>query len=414
MYSGWKHGRISNEWVNKTNEFLDHAFSIPELVESDTIKFPCSMCQNYFRHKRPKVELHLCHNRCKENYQTWIAHGEWQRNHKLEIGSGVEHERFGETDRMDAMLVDLASEHPPVVDETPTGFAEAFYRMVVSADEQAHEQTLHSRLSVVARLLAIKSQYNHSVACYDDYMELIHELLPPSSKIPKNFYRSKKLLEGLGMSYHKIDVCDKNCMLYYKDNKDKDKCDICGTSRYMDGSNKVPHKVLRYLPITDRLQRLYAYEGTAKLMCSHKETPLARSTKMLHPCHGEAWKQFDANHPDFEEDARNVRLGFAIDGFTSYKLNAASYSCWPVFWVPYNLPPGVCMKPEYIFLAMVIPELEHPRKNLSILLQPLVDELLQLWTGVETWDASVKQKLTMRAAYLWSIHDFSAYGMFAG
>jgi len=89
-------------------------------------------------------------------------------------------------------------------------------------------------------------------------MELMHELLPPNSRIPNNFYRSRKLLEGLGMPYHKIDVCDKNCMLYYKDNKDKDKCDICGTSRYKDGSNKVPRKVLRYLPITDRLQRLYA------------------------------------------------------------------------------------------------------------------------------------------------------------
>ena len=59
----------------------------------------------------------------------------------------------------------------------------------------------------------------------------MHELLPPNSKIPNNFYRSRKLLEGLGMPYHKIDVYDKNCMLYYKDNKDKDKCDICGTSR---------------------------------------------------------------------------------------------------------------------------------------------------------------------------------------
>jgi hypothetical protein len=172
---------------------------------------------------------------------------------------------------MDAMLVDFVDEHPLLVDETPTSFAEAFYRMVVSADEQVHEQTLHSRLSAVARLLAIKSQYNLSMACYDDYMELIHELLPPSSKIPKNFYHSKKLLEGLGMPYHKIDVCDKNCMLYYKDNKDKDKCDICRTSRYMDGSSKVPRKVLRYLPIIDRLQRLYAHEGIEKLMHSHKK-----------------------------------------------------------------------------------------------------------------------------------------------
>jgi hypothetical protein len=194
-------------------------------------------------------------------------------------------------------------------------------------------------------------------------------------------------------------------MLYYKYNKDKDKCDICGTSRYKDGSNKVPCKVLRYLPITDRLQRLYAHYSTTKLMRSHKESHVARSTKMLHPCHGKAWQQFDDDFPYFAEDARNVRLGFATDGFTPYKLNAASHSCWLVFWVPYNLPPGV---------TMVIPGPEHPGKNLSVLLQPMVDELLNLWAGVDTYDASVKRHFTIRASYLWSIHDFIAYGMFAG
>ena len=69
----------------------------------------------------------------------------------------------------------------------------------------------------------------------------------------EDFYRSKKLLEGLGMQYVKIDVCYNNCMLYWKDNEHKDKCDLCDTSRYEVGHNKVPHKVLRYLPIVDRL-----------------------------------------------------------------------------------------------------------------------------------------------------------------
>ncbi|CAD6265987.1 unnamed protein product [Miscanthus lutarioriparius] len=176
----------------------------------------------------------------------------------------VQPEGFGETDRMDDMLVDLAGGHPPLDEETPTGFAEAFYRMAVSADERVHDQTLHSRLSTVARLLAIKSQYNLSVACYDNYVGLVHELLPPNSKIPQDFYRSKKLLEGLGMQYHKIDVCEKNCMLYYKDNKNKDTCDICGTSRYKDGSNKVPRKVLRYLPSARDISnlRLNGWKGT--------------------------------------------------------------------------------------------------------------------------------------------------------
>ena len=414
MYSGWKRGRPSNEWVEKTKEFLDRAFSIPELVESDTIKCPCSICRNYFRQKRPRIELHLCHNGFRENYQMWTAHGERRENQDHESGQELEHEGFGETDRMEDMLVDLAGEQPPLVDESPTGFAQAFYNMVASADEKVHEKTLHSSLSAVARLLAIKSQYNLSVACYDDIVDLMHELLPSNSRFPKNFFRSKKLLEGLGMPYQKIDVCYNNCMLYYKGNSEKDKCDICDTPRYKDGSNKIPRKVLRYLPITNRLQRLYLHEGTAKLMRSHKETCFSSSGKMLHPCHGEAWKQFDVEFPNFADDARNVRLGFATDGFTPYSVTAASYSCWPVFWVPYNLPPGVCMRQEYIFLAMVIPGPEHLGKNLGVLLQPMVDELLELWDGVNTWDAFLKQNFRMRASYLWSIHDFPAYGMFSG
>jgi hypothetical protein len=47
-------------------------------------------------------------------------------------------------------------------------------------------------------------------------------------------------------------------------------------------------------------------------------------------------------------------------------------------------------------------------------MQPLVDELISLWKGVDTWDASIKKSFKMRAAYLWSVHDFPAYGMFAG
>ena len=79
-----------------------------------------------------------------------------------------------------------------------------------------------------------------------------------------------------------------------------------------------------------------------------------------------------------------------------------------------NLPPGVAMMPEYIFLSLVIPGPEHPRKNFSVFMQPLVDELQTLKDGVLTWDASVKKRFTMKAAYLWSIHDFPALGMFSG
>ena len=358
MYNGWSRGQSpSHEWIENTNNFLDRAFSMLSLVENDTIKCPCALCRNYVRHKRFDVEIHLCKNGFRDDYRIWTSHGE----RHVEVGSD---ESSCEADHMDDMLADLGGYHAPTIDEGPTASARAFYRMVASADQLVHEDTKHSSLSAVAHLIALKSQYNMSIAHFEANLELIHELLPPESKLPKDFYQSKKLFEGLCMPYIKIDVCYNNCMLYYKDNESKKKCDVCGTSRYEVGSSRVPRKVLRYLPITNRLQRLYAHKNTAKLMQSHKP---CTTGKMVHPCDGEAWQQFDRDFPDFGNDRRNMRLAFATDGFTPFSLAAAPYSCWPVFVTPLNLPPGTLLKSEYIFLALVVPGPEHEGK---VMLRP--------------------------------------------
>ena len=49
-----------------------------------------------------------------------------------------------------------------------------------------------------------------------------------------------------------------------------------------------------------------------------------------------------------------VRLGLSTDGFTPYDNSSTSYSCWPVFIMPYNPPPNKCMKEGFIFLALIM------------------------------------------------------------
>lgn len=231
MYTGWSRTQApSNVWIENTNQFLDRAFSMPNQVEGDAIKCPCAMCRNCVRHKRFTIEIHLCRFGFKDDYKIWTSHGEGLVN--SDQVDGGHDEGFFETDRMNEMLTELGCSHPPSIDEEePTGYAKAFYRMVERADQPVHENTTHSYLSAVARLVALKSQYNMSIAHFEANLKLIHELLPPESQLPKDFYQSKKLLEGLGTPYIKIDVCYNNCMLYYKDNEKKDKCDVCGTSR---------------------------------------------------------------------------------------------------------------------------------------------------------------------------------------
>jgi hypothetical protein len=84
---------------------------------------------------------------------------------------------------------------------------------------------------------------------------------------------------------------------------------------------------------------------------------------------------------------KNVGIGLAIDGFTPFSDNATSYSCWPVFFVPYNLPPSLCMKYEFMFLCLVIPGSDH---HGPMTLKPLLDELKELWNRVKAYDSHKK------------------------
>jgi hypothetical protein len=88
---------------------------------------------------------------------------------------------------------------------------------------------------------------------------------------------------------------------------------------------------------------------------------------------------------------------------------------WPVIVTPYNLPPSMCMKEEYLFLTLMIPGRKNPKGKIDVFLQPLINELKMLWdTGVTTYDVSKSQNFQMKAALMWTINDFPAYGMLSG
>jgi hypothetical protein len=96
---------------------------------------------------------------------------------------------------------------------------------------------------------------------------------------------------------------------------------------------------------------------------------------MVHPSDSEAWKALDAFDVDFVRDAWNVCIGFAADGFSLYDTSAVSYSCWPIFAIPHNLPPALCMKYKYMFLCLIVPGPDHPRTRINVMLKPLIEEL---------------------------------------
>ncbi|XP_071683434.1 uncharacterized protein [Lolium perenne] len=129
---------------------------------------------------------------------------------------------------------------------------------------------------------------------------------------------------------------------------------------------------------------------------------------LSHPADGDAWKYFDNIHKDFAADARNIRLGLATDGFNPYGNMSNSYSMWPVFVVPYNLPPWACMDQSNFMLTLLIPGPSSPGKDFDVFMEPLMEELQELSKGVKSYDANSPDKFDLRAAILWCIHDYPA------
>jgi len=122
---------------------------------------------------------------------------------------------------------------------------------------------------------------------------------------------------------------------------------------------------------------------------------------MVHPSDGEAWKHFNSLYSHFSAESRNVHLGLCTDEFNPFGSFFALYSCWPVIHTVYNLLPGMCMRPEFMFFSTVIPGLSSPGRNIDVYLRSLIGELTQLWSSrALTYGISRKHNFVMREALM--------------
>jgi hypothetical protein len=53
-------------------------------------------------------------------------------------------------------------------------------------------------------------------------------------------------------------------------------------------------------------------------------------------------------------------------------------------------------------------------RNIDVYLEPFIEELQMLWNGVKVYDSLQGETFNLRVMCMWSIHDFPAYGLFAG
>ncbi|XP_059294621.1 uncharacterized protein LOC132047619 [Lycium ferocissimum] len=401
--------RTTLEYKKGLQIFLDSAFS--NVSSDNRIKCPCSSCGFRLYQTRVEVFDNLLFSPFPTAYTVWLLHG------KKDVGetSATRHESQ-HIDARDNPMQDMVNDvfnfygqpanqehvtsHGPVTEgendmlplpDGPNDKAKEFYELMRDGEQELYQGCVkYSKLSFLLRLYHIKCMCGMSDKAMTMIIELLHDAFE-NAKIPKSFYEAKKTIKKLGLSYKKIHACPNDCMLYRGEDKERQECKRCGTSRWKVNAKKnfssdleankkktlQPAKVLRYFPLIPRLQRLFMSSKTSTDMRWHS-VDCHKDGLLRHPRDAEAWKNFDFTFPEFSQDPRNVRLALASDGFNPFGHMSANHSIWPVVLIPYNTPPW------------------------------------ELWDGVQTFDALSTETFKMRAALMWTISDFPGYGILSG
>ena len=287
-----------------------------------------------------------------------------------------------------------------------------------------------STLSMLcATLLVVNCCKTHGVSnsfLNELLMLLSMSILPVGNCLPKTEYEASKILRRLGLAYNLIHACPNGCCLFKGDLEDAEKCPVCDHDRYrVCGRSKVPALVLRHFPLIPQLQRMFSSKKLSKLNIWH-HFHKSEDGKMRHTADSPQWKfvhtelEPEAGDAMFGRDPRDIHLGLALDGMNPFSEKRSTQSLTPVIVFNYNLPPWMVTKKYFLMLCLLIPtKLRLTGSNFDVFIQPLVDELQQLWRrgGVPTRDARAYMGMSLfnlRAVLMWCLHDFPAYGLISG
>ncbi|CAK8561709.1 unnamed protein product [Lathyrus sativus] len=365
------------------NYFLDVAFTKGKVEEEESL-CPCVVCCNDSWEVRDVVYDHLCSKGFVKGYTEWIYHGEDES--LMDLDGDTDNETSSHDD-IDGLLFETFKDvvEGGGVHEGLNEDAKKFYKLVDDANQELYPGCeKFSSLSFTIRIYLLKCLHGWSNASFTALLELLKEAMLDLN-IPASFNKTESMIKDLGLDYKKIDACPNNCMLFWKDHGKDDSCHICGASRWIEypevandleesiKAHKVVAKVLRHFPLIPRLKRLFMCSKTADALRWHADHH-SRDGKLRHPTDAQAWKEFDAKHPDFTHETRNIRLGLASDEFNPFRTMSLSHSTWPVVLTIYNYPPNLCMKTENYLMSLLIPGPKSPGNEIDVHLQPLIEE----------------------------------------
>ena len=143
----------------------------------------------------------------------------------------------------------------------------------------------------------------------------------------------------------------------------------------------VPIKLYAYYPIKASLTKLYRRKNF------HNSCEAWRKRRKISGLYtdiydGAVWEEFlSVDGKPFLSSPYNLALKLNVDWIQPF--DHTQYSMGLIYLVIENLPRSERYKVENVIIAGCIPGPKEPKQNINSFISPLIDELLELWKGVQ-------------------------------
>ena len=108
-----------------------------------------------------------------------------------------------------------------------------------------------------------------SKAALDKQIQIKHKSYPKGNIYPKSLNDALKLIKPYLSSMKKYELCINDCIIFHENDKATTVCPKCGENRYKE--NGCARRTFMYIPLKDRLVRLFAQSSTSKLLQDHSD-----------------------------------------------------------------------------------------------------------------------------------------------
>ena len=262
--------RDHSKYEEGVDQFLEYAVS---RTGRQNLKCPCVKCLNITYNDIVDVKTHLIVYGINLNYHFWYFHGEKMNTTNAVYDDDDDNEEDDEDDQDDVVddeTVECDDVVPDVVPEVPNTVpdpnntvneeqymqdfihdmfsnvnagpsnhepnedAQKFFKLLDDSKQPLYEGARITKSSALLKLLHIKNVGQWTNASFDMLLRLLTEdILPMDAQLPNSYYECKKFIIDIGMKYDKIDACNNNCMLFWKDDMNLQSCRVT----FLDGKS---------------------------------------------------------------------------------------------------------------------------------------------------------------------------------